>query len=253
MDIPVLYENGALCAINKPVGIVVNRSETTHHETIQDWAEAKISLQRSSGQANLKSPFNETQDKQISNNDQEFLARSGIVHRLDKETSGVLLIAKTPEAFNALKHQFMERTVEKVYRALVHGTLPPEGEIRVPIARLPWNRMRFGVVPGGREAISRFRTLSTHTLLPGNDTVTYVEIYPTTGRTHQIRVHFAYLKHPVVGDELYAGRKVSANDRRIVPRLMLHAFRLSVDHPESGTRLVFEAPIPDDMKRILAG
>ena len=257
MDIPVIYENGSIAVINKPAGIVVNRSESTREGTIQDWAEHKFSKNPASPArfAEPASPRGESRragrNLQFSDDDSEFKARSGIVHRLDKDTSGILLIAKSPGAFTALKRQFMERTVEKTYRAIVHGTLPNDGEIRVPVARLPWNRMRFGVVPGGRASVTKFRALGTTDMGEGIGTVTLAELYPETGRTHQIRVHMQYIGHPVVGDALYGGRKVYQRDIRAVTRLMLHAYRIVFHHPTSGERLVFEAAIPDDMKRII--
>ncbi len=243
MEVPVIYENDAILVIDKPAGVVVNRAHTVRGGTIQDWVEHKFSI-------NPASPAG--RNFQFSDKDSEFKARSGIVHRLDKETSGVLLIAKTEASFASLTDQFKNRTVKKTYRAIVHGKLPSDGEVRAPIARLPWNRMRFGVVPGGRESITRFHALSYHLVGEGIGEVTLAEVSPETGRTHQIRVHFKYLNHPVLGDALYGGRKTSIRDRRVVTRLMLHAHRLEFTHPQSGERLVFEAPIPDDMKRILA-
>ncbi len=179
----------------------------------------------------------------------DFFNRSGIVHRIDKETSGILLIAKTPEAFGELQRQFKEREVKKTYLALVHGKLvPEEGEIRAPIARLPWNPERFGIVPGGKEAITKYNVYKYYNNYNG---YSVVELSPETGRTHQIRVHLKYVNHPIVGDYLYAGRKTSRGDRVWAPRVMLHAWKISFTHPSSGETLAIEAPIPDDMKKII--
>lgn len=237
MEVPILFADDHMFVINKPAGIVVNRSESTRGETIQDWAQTHVTL------SNLQNDHDR----------EEFLARSGIVHRLDKDTTGVLVIAKTPEAFRSIKSQFATRSVKKNYHAIVHGRLPADGEVRAPIARLPWNRMRFGVIPGGREAVTRFRSLSYHTIPDLPDEVTYVEVFPETGRTHQIRVHMKYLNHPILGDRLYAGRKSVARDRQVVDRLMLHAHELTIRHPNTGESLVFTAAIPDDMKRVILG
>lgn len=228
MNIPVLFEDDDLIVINKPPGIVVNRAESVKGETVQDWVE-------------------QTYHIYIEN-------RAGVVHRIDKETSGILLIAKTPEAFFELQRQFKERIVKKIYLAIAHGKLvPEEGEINAPVGRLPWNRERFGVVPGGKESVTKFKVLQS---IPSNvegSPLTVVELYPESGRTHQIRVHLKYINHPIVGDYLYAGRKTARDDRTWAPRVMLHAWKLSCIHPKTGELLAFEAPIPDDMSEIIHG
>ncbi len=222
MNIPILFEDEIVIVINKPPGVVVNRAESVKESTLQDWTETELKIT---------------------------VERGGIVHRIDKETSGILLIAKTPEAFIELQRQFKERIVKKTYLALVHGTLvPPEGEIRAPVGRLPWNRERFGIVPGGKEAVTRYKVLQEVVLRSKTTSYEYVELYPETGRTHQIRVHLKYINHPIVGDPLYAGRKTSRDDRRWAPRVMLHAWKISFFHPGTAALVDFVAPIPDDMK-----
>ncbi len=222
MNIPILFEDEIVIVINKPPGVVVNRAESVKESTLQDWTETELKIT---------------------------VERGGIVHRIDKETSGILLIAKTPEAFIELQRQFKERIVKKTYLALVHGTLvPPEGEIRAPVGRLPWNRERFGIVPGGKEAVTRYKVLQEVVLRSKTTSYEYVELYPETGRTHQIRVHLKYINHPIVGDPLYAGRKMSRNDRLWAPRVMLHAWKISFFHPGTVALVDFVAPIPDDMK-----
>lgn len=237
MNIPILYEDHELVVINKPSGIVVNRAESVIGETIQDWAEKKLKSQLS----NLKFV------------DKSFTDRAGIVHRLDKETSGILIIAKTPQAFSVLQRQFKERLVQKTYLALVHGELTPqEGEIHAPVGRLPWDTERFGIVPEGRDAVTRYKVISRQRSADSKEHITLVELHPETGRTHQIRVHLKYVNHPIVGDYLYAGRKTSRNDRASqAPRVMLHAWKIVFTHPASGKTLAIEAPIPDDMSRII--
>lgn len=230
MDISILFEDVDLLVINKPPGIVVNRAESVKGETIQDWADKKV----------------------LRSEDKNFNDRSGTVHRLDKETSGILLIAKNPRIFEALQAQFKDRSVKKTYLALVHGDLvPPEGEIRAPVGRLPWNRERFGIVPGGKEAVTKYKAVSSQLSAHSKEKITLVELYPETGRTHQIRVHMKYINHPLIGDYLYAGRKTSRNDREWAPRVMLHAWKIVLTHPTSGNVLAIESPIPDDMKRII--
>lgn len=222
MDIPVLFEDDAMLAVNKPPGIVVNRAESVKGETVQDWVENTYKI------------FIEN--------------RAGIVHRIDKETSGILLVAKTPAAFSNLQLQFKERRIHKTYLAIVHGKLVPDsGEINAPVGRLPWNRERFGIVPGGKESVTKY-----HVQGYIRD-FSIVELYPQSGRTHQIRVHLKYINHPIVGDYLYAGRKTARDDRAWAPRVMLHAWKITCIHPLTGEELAIEAPIPDDMNGIIHG
>jgi len=177
--------------------------------------------------------------------------RSGIVHRLDKETSGILLVAKTREAFANLQAQFKERKVQKSYIALVHGRPKlGEGKVVAPVGRLPWRRDRFGIVPGGRESTTAYKLMATYK--KGESEYSLVEAYPKTGRTHQIRVHFKYLGHPVVADEFYAGRKTARGDRLWCPRLFLHAAEIEFGHPVSGERVSFGSPLPGDLTKALS-
>ncbi len=250
MDIRVLYSDEQLLVIDKPPGIVVNRAESVKGKTLQDWAEEKLKVSAKGG------PASGWKSEKLKVEEKDFYDRSGIVHRLDKETSGVLLIARTPLAFRQLQHQFKERLVKKTYLAIAHGKIVPEtGEIRAPVGRLPWNRERFGIVPGGREAVTRYRVVSYRTVpvVKGQEQLSLVELYPETGRTHQLRVHLKYINHPIVGDFLYAGRKTSRSDRVWAGRVMLHAWKITFMHPASGEQLAFEAPIPDDMKAIVQG
>jgi 23S rRNA pseudouridine1911/1915/1917 synthase len=236
MDVSILFEDVAFLAINKPVGVVVNRAESVKGETIQDWVEK-----------NAKCPMLNDQ----SNAGSEFCMRSGIVHRIDKETTGILLIAKTLESFIELQRQFKERVISKTYMAIVHGELvPKEGEVRAPVGRLPWNRERFGIVPGGKESVTKYAAIKT--IEKDGEKLTLVSVHPETGRTHQIRVHMKYMNHPLLGDYLYAGRKTSRDDREWATRVMLHAWKIVLHHPTTGETLAIEAPIPDDMNRIIS-
>ncbi|MBI2031822.1 MAG: RluA family pseudouridine synthase [Candidatus Levybacteria bacterium] len=255
MDIKILYEDDYLVAIGKPSGITVNRSDTTgDQQTIQDWAERHLQI------SNLKSQIsNKFQNLNIKNKeklgfgawDLEFTSRAGIVHRLDKETSGILLIAKTPEVFVDLQRQFKERKIEKKYIALVHGKVTPlEGEISVPVGRLPFNRKRFGVVAGGREASTQYKVLNIKYL--EKETLSLLELKPKTGRTHQIRVHLKYFNHPVFSDFLYAGRKTARNDRKVLPRLFLHAAGISFIHPIENKIIKLESPLPKELESFIS-
>ena len=198
---------------------------------------------------------------QFENLELEFENRSGIVHRLDKETSGILLIAKNPASFLNLQKQFKDRSVKKTYIALVHGEVKPEsGEINVPVGRLSFNRKRFGVVAGGREAVTKYKVLSIkYYAVPAGrqvsdgkkEPLSLLELYPKTGRTHQIRVHLKYFGHPVFSDPLYGGRKTSRNDRKLLPRLFLHAAKISFLHPKTNKIISLESPLPQELVNFL--
>lgn len=238
----IIFADQDMVVINKPPGLVVNRAQSVREETLQDWVEK-----------NFQFPIFNSQ-LEDAENEKEFAAKSGIVHRIDKETSGLLLIAKNPESYKILKQQFMDHTVHKTYLALVHGALAEEGEIRAPVGRLPWNQEHFGILPGGKESVTKYKKMTNYELEITNgkkEQASLVEVYPETGRTHQIRVHFKYIGHPLVGDYLYAGRKTARSDRTLVGRVMLHAWKISFLHPKTGKPLAFEAPIPDDMNRII--
>jgi len=224
--VKIIFEDDQILVLEKPAGMVVNRAETTgEEETVQDWIARNFQFPISSDQSQ----------------------RNGIVHRLDKETSGILLVAKTPEAFLDLQRQFKERKVKKKYLALVHGKVEPgEGEIKAPVGRIPWSREKFGVVPGGRIALTKYKVSKIYNLK--SKIYTLVELTPETGRTHQIRVHLKYLGYPIVADEKYAGRKTSREDRKIFPRMFLHASYLGFFHPRTGKLVEFSSPFPPDLK-----
>jgi 23S rRNA pseudouridine1911/1915/1917 synthase len=178
------------------------------------------------------------------------VARPGIVHRLDKDTSGCLIAAKSDAAHLALAEQFAQREVEKVYDVIVCGELhQSSGEIRAVVARHPSHRKRMAVTEGGgRAAWTSYRVLER---LRG---ATRVEATLHTGRTHQIRVHFQHLGYPVVGDKTYGARqnqRLAEQTRYAAPRQMLHARRLVFTHPRSSERMVIEAPLPEDFRAAL--
>ncbi|HYM65299.1 MAG TPA: RluA family pseudouridine synthase, partial [Candidatus Sulfotelmatobacter sp.] len=157
---------------------------------------------------------------------------------------GLLIVAKNLKSFENLQAQFKERKVEKTYIALVHGhVISDEGEISVPIGRLPWNRKRFGVMVGGKEAQTFYKTIERF-----NKPYSILELYPKTGRTHQIRVHLKYINHPIFGDEFYAGRKISREDRKLLDRFFLHAKKISFFHPKTGKKVEFESDLPQELK-----
>ena len=260
MDPKIIFENESLIVLDKPSGWITNEADTTTNQpVIQTWL-----------YQNLVYPISNTS-----------LLRSGVVHRLDKETSGILLVAKTEAAFEDLQRQFKERIVKKTYIALLHGIVDPnEGEIKTEVGRLPWRRDRFGVLPGGRDSLTIYKVLSvfssqlsdkglpvsrfigqterpnnlnpkTENRKPITGYFSLVELYPQTGRTHQIRIHAKYIGHPIVSDEFYAGRKTARKDRLWCPRLFLHASGVTFNHPKTGSKIEFKSEIPEDLQSSL--
>jgi len=230
-DIKILYEDQDLLVLDKPAGITVNKSDTTKDEfTVQDWVEQKLNFKNQNSDVDQ---------------DADFYKRAGIVHRIDKETSGILLVAKNEEAFANLQAQFKQREVKKTYIALVHGVVDGEGEIRVPVGRLPWNRKRFGVLAGGKEAVTKYKTMKKF------ERFTLLELNPETGRTHQIRVHLKYFNHPIFADYLYAGRKTARDDRKVLGRVFLHAQKIAFYDPKTHELLNFESSLPEELINVL--
>jgi 23S rRNA pseudouridine1911/1915/1917 synthase len=179
------------------------------------------------------------------------------VHRLDKDTSGLILVAKNDRAHRSLQAQFQERSVQKTYLALVYGQVTPKaGEIQAPIGRDPRQRKHMAVVPAalGRPAVTRYEVIDYHDT-PGQHgrfpaKLTLVACHPLTGRTHQIRVHMTYIKHPLVGDEVYG---IYHHPPLHCPRQFLHAARISFRLPSSGEEVTFEAALPADLQAVLDG
>ncbi len=223
----ILLETETFFALNKPAGWVINDSLTAHgNPTIQTWVEENLS-------------------SEVAKNSE---LRNGIVHRIDKETSGVLLVAKTADALTALQTQFSERLIQKTYMALVHGELSGGGTIDAPIGRMSKNRMRFGVTADGRPAQTAYKVISVE---KGKEPYSLLELTPKTGRTHQLRVHLAHIKHPIVSDPLYVGRKTNRRDRAWCPRLFLHAASLTCVDPGTQKEVTISAPLPQDLEGAL--
>jgi len=227
MPIDIVYEDDVLLVVNKPAGLVVHPAAGIHSGTLANGLAYHFQQLPSSAGA----------------------ARPGIVHRLDRDTSGLLVIAKTEASLENLADQFRDRTVFKSYVALVHGRLETgSGRIDQPIARDPGNRTRMAVVRGGRSSLSLYRTRRRY------QRFTLLDVEIKTGRTHQIRVHLAWLKHPVVGDEVYgAGRDNMIQDPRLrahirkLGRQFLHAEQLGFLHPKTATQMKFNAPLPPEL------
>ena len=174
------------------------------------------------------------------------IPRAGIVHRLDKDTSGLLVVAKTLQAQTDLVRQLQARTVKRQYLALVHGAVARDGEVDAPIGRHQTQRTRMAVTEHGRQARTRYRVLERYA------GATLLECSLDTGRTHQIRVHLQSIGHPLVGDPVYrAGRGVAPGPLTSFKRQALHAYRLGLVHPASGAAMQWESPVPEDMRALL--
>lgn len=222
--IPILYEDDNIVIVNKPAGIAVHPAAGTEESTISDWFAQRYPNAATVGE----------------------VGRPGIVHRLDKDTSGVLVLAKTPAAYERLKEQFKRHRVRKEYLALVFG-VPGEREGRIvrPIGRSPKNPQRRTVIESGKPAITEWKTERTF----GND-YTLLRVFPLTGRTHQIRVHLHFLGFPIVGDALYVFKK----QRPPVgtKRQLLHAEKITIQLLD-GKKKVIEAPLAPDFVAVIEG
>ena len=219
----VVYDDEYLIVIDKPVGIAAHPSPGWHGATVVGAIFAAGYQLATSGAAE----------------------RQGVVHRLDVGTSGLMVVAKNEIAYASLKDQFRQRTVSKVYHALVQGHMDPTvGTIDAPIDRHPREDYRFAVVANGKPSITHYKTLE---VFPA---VTLLEIELETGRTHQIRVHFSALHHPLVGDQTY-GSDPALAQRLKISRPWLHARKLAFTHPASGERIFFTSEYPEDLTRSL--
>jgi 23S rRNA pseudouridine1911/1915/1917 synthase len=228
----IVYEDEALVVVDKPAGMVVHPAPGHPGKTLVNALLARypgLAAGCEEGQAEI---------------------RPGIVHRLDRDTSGLILIARTDKVRRALQRQFKERQVHKAYLALLAGHLQPAwGRIEAPIGRDPRHRQRMAVLPSGREAITEYHVLEQFAVQVESVAGDYslVQAEPWTGRTHQIRVHFASIGHPVVGDAVYGHRRAGV----LVPRQFLHAQQLGFKHPLTGRRIQLEAPLPDELQAVL--
>lgn len=228
MALEILYEDSALIVINKPPGLVVHPGAGNREGTL-----VNALLHHAPELANVP--------------------RAGVVHRLDKDTSGLLVVARTLAAHTHLVAQLQARSVKREYFAIVVGVMTAGGTIEAPVGRHPSERTRMAVVHSGREAVTHYRVLER---FRGH---TYLRVNLETGRTHQIRVHMAHLHYPLVGDPTYGGRlRLPADSSsalqealRHFKRQALHAGVLGLIHPESGAALQWEAPLPGDMQQLL--
>ncbi|MCH7529601.1 RluA family pseudouridine synthase [Patescibacteria group bacterium] len=231
--INIIYEDDDVLVVNKPSGLVVHSDGKTKEITLSDWAVSHYPQIKGVGESLILS-------------DGTTVERHGIVHRLDRETSGVMVLAKNQEAFLFLKNQFEKREIKKIYNAFVYGKLKEkEGTIDKPIARSSSDFRKWSAQEGmrGKER----EAVTSYTVLEDCADASFVEITPTTGRTHQIRVHFKAINHPLVCDSLYAPKRKCLFG---FDRLALHARILTTSLPKGGTATL-EAELPNDFKTAL--
>lgn len=235
LPLEIIYEDESLAVINKPAGMVVHPGAGVSGGTLANAIAYHFKFQ-----------ISEDEKSQIQN-------RIGIVHRLDKDTSGLLVVAKSDEIHEQLNEQFRERTVFKSYVALVHGAMDANaGTIDQPIAREKHNRTKMAIRAHGRSALSLWKVRKRF------EKFTLLNVEIKTGRTHQIRVHLMSINHPVVGDETYnSGRDKTVRDLEVrqaitdLNRFFLHAERLHFTHPKTGERLEFYQPMPPELKDLV--
>jgi len=231
VSLPILFSDDDLIVVNKPAGMVVHAAPGHPDSTLVDALLAQFP--ELSTMAEL-----------------DGVMRPGIVHRLDKGTSGVMVIARTPHARTVLARQFKDRTVRKTYLALVRGIISADSmTIERPLGRHPTERKRMSVrSAGGRDALTQITVIGRYPPVGDDETgSTLVRARPRTGRTHQIRVHLASIGHPCVGDPVYGGRRAGEFGRQA-----LHALAIGIEHPRTGEAMRFIAPLPADMTELLA-
>ncbi|MAC99978.1 23S rRNA pseudouridine(1911/1915/1917) synthase RluD [Pseudomonas abyssi] len=229
IELDILYEDSALLVINKPAGLVVHPA--AGH---QDGTLLNALLHHCPELAKVP--------------------RAGIVHRLDKDTTGLMVVAKTIESQTDLVAQLQARTVSREYECVVTGVMTAGGKVDQPIARHGTQRQKMAVVAGGKQAISHYRVINRFRAH------THVKVKLETGRTHQIRVHMSYIHFPLVGDPVYGGRlrippgasPELIKELREFPRQALHARRLELEHPDDGRHMSWQVPLPGDMQHLLA-
>jgi 23S rRNA pseudouridine1911/1915/1917 synthase len=291
-QIKIIFENDNLLVINKPAGVVVNRAKTHNEETIQDWftdylgrdffSESFIKKGRKHWEFLVPHDFAD----QYGTPEEIWLKRQGMVHRLDKDTSGALLLAKNPGALVNLLAQFKQKQVAKEYLALCHGRFVLDtGKINAPLSRARKNRLRFAVSATGKKAETHYELIERYwnfdwealknKILKDNRVIsdkqqskilkrgpqlyqagfTLVKAKPKTGRTHQIRVHFASMQHPLVADKIYSGRKRQTLDQLWCPRHFLHAARVEFFLPTGPVwqkKQLVEVPLTADLQLALS-
>lgn len=251
MKLKIVFEDNEILVVDKPAGLVVNRSRTIKEETLQDLLSKYFNLGSSLGIGD----------------------RAGIVHRLDRETSGLLLVAKTQKSFENLQNHFREREVEKEYVCLAHGEINQDsGVIEGDVGRIG-KFGKFGIVKDGRESKTEFKVIEKYEFKTKNfdellfmvhtksrinylkkqaKKYTLLNLFPKTGRTHQIRVHIKSIGHPAVSDLIYTPKKLLKFDLMFCPRLFLHASKIKFLHPKFKKDIEFKSGLTRDLKDALS-
>lgn len=239
--IEIIFENSDFLVINKPSGLVVNRSKTTKELTLQDYLEEKVIDESGMEQEVVED---------ITEDESDFKSRNGIVHRLDKDTSGVILVAKNEEYFLYLQSLFKERKIKKEYETVVLGKVVEERfEIDAPIGRDPKSRFRFAIVRGEKEAQTYIEKIKEIDL--DGQIVTSLKCFPRTGRTHQIRVHLAAYGFPILGDNTYSSYRDSQTYETLgINRLMLHSKSVTFNGM-NGEEFYFECETPEQFSKFM--
>lgn len=279
----ILWEDEDLLVINKPAGMVVNNAKSASGLTVQQWMTARQGedymnkILSGESQSDWMSLLPDDFSDEYGSAAEIFRQRGFIVHRLDKDTSGVLILAKNPGSMINLMSQFQKRQIQKHYQCLVHGRMvTPTDTIKLPIMRSVTQKHRFSVDPGGRVAETQYQVIKEYNFHPDQFIQRLKELHnlvnanfekqlasyqagfslincaPKTGRTHQIRVHFAFLDHPLVGDRRYAGKRRQSLDAMWCPRHFLHANNIHFSHPRTGEKMSVQAPLPKDLKTTLS-
>jgi 23S rRNA pseudouridine1911/1915/1917 synthase len=246
IPLDVVFEDDSFIIINKPAGLVVHPGAGISSGTLANAIAFHLGMRK----ADLEFETNLDEKSKIQN----LKSKIGIVHRLDKYTSGLIVVAKSENIHEALSKQFRNREVFKSYLALVHGRIETQlGKIEAPMGRDARQRTKMAIVKGGREALTLWKVRERY------EKFTLLDVEIKTGRTHQIRVHMASIRHPVVGDETYnAGRDKTVNDPAIrkaieaLNRFFLHAEKLSFVHPVTKEKMNFHAPLPEELTNLLA-
>ncbi len=277
VQIPILYQDADITVIRKPSGVVVNIAETVKEETIQDWFADVVKIGDQVEAPEWQSLVPADFSPEYGSPEEIYAERGGVVHRLDKETSGVMVLANNPGALVELLRQFRTREVAKMYTCLVHGKFQiTEDVLSIPLGRSGQNRTKFAVDAEGRAAETHYKVVEFYPdldiekvaqeeiALGGAPTrnlrkklqrvyqgFSLVQCWPKTGRTHQIRVHMSVIKHPIVADETYLGHKRHTLDLFWCPRLFLHATELEFIHPRTKEAMKFEDTLPEELEKVL--
>ncbi len=264
-DSIILYQDDDLAVINKPAGVVVNQANSVRGETIQGWWSKRLPAlaHQNVVDKDWMSLIPIDFDHQYGTPEEIFTNRGGLVHRLDKDTSGCLVLAKNPGALVNLLKQFKDRETHKTYCCLVHGRFDVlSGEITWSIARHPGYSYKMTVASEGRVALTKYQIMTEYkgfspkakTTLPNLSQLesryqgfSLVKCWPETGRMHQIRVHLTHLGHPLVCDQLYTGRKRARYDQIWCPRLFLHATQIEFAHPRTGRKMLITSNLAPEL------